>query len=409
MAETVGSTIRAWRKQRGWTMEELGSRMGVTGQAVQCWETGKVDINTQRIQRLAALFGTVPAAFYPAPCAYGEVSTDRDEETEAPELVTIGEREVQRLTYKGQPVVTFGIIARVHNVPDGTVRGSFHRHKQRFQEGKHYVRVTQAEHGTLANMIDFSGAGSAILFTEKGYLLLVKPMKDDVSWKVQEQMIDQYFAMRAAIVELSEEELRREALVAPQRQSRTKAYDVTVRSTDKDEVLHVRLCIPDRIWQIIGEICTGKEMGAQEARKTIHGQVIHQLVYGWLGKFAKEEIRAQKGRYDTYAQHIAIRPWFEAMMQMQGVAGVALVMIKELEEQGRHLSIDERKRYAHELLANYVRNVGVSVTFEKTGETVVFYENRSRREGKQLQRIPFFEEQLSLFPRRHADKEAVSQ
>ena len=36
-----------------------------------------------------------------------------------------------------------------------------------------------------------------VLLTERGYLLLVKPLNDDVSWQVQERLVESYFRLRA--------------------------------------------------------------------------------------------------------------------------------------------------------------------------------------------------------------------
>jgi putative transcriptional regulator len=48
--------IRAERVSRGWTLEELAGRMGVTRQAVQRWETAGRNVSVDKLTRLAEIF-----------------------------------------------------------------------------------------------------------------------------------------------------------------------------------------------------------------------------------------------------------------------------------------------------------------------------------------------------------------
>ncbi|HWM28802.1 MAG TPA: helix-turn-helix transcriptional regulator [Woeseiaceae bacterium] len=49
--------LKVLRAERGWTQEELGSRVGVSRQAVNALETEKHDPSLDLAYRLAALFG----------------------------------------------------------------------------------------------------------------------------------------------------------------------------------------------------------------------------------------------------------------------------------------------------------------------------------------------------------------
>lgn len=56
--------IRVFRMQLGMSMEELGEKLGTTGQTVQRWETtGKV--NVDELPRIAAILGVAPADLVP--------------------------------------------------------------------------------------------------------------------------------------------------------------------------------------------------------------------------------------------------------------------------------------------------------------------------------------------------------
>lgn len=114
-------------------------------------------------------------------------------ETPQTSIIAINDITLNKLIYQDTPVVTFEMIARVHGVPVQNVQKAFRRHQGRFEEGKHVIRLDFAEASQLVPGVQVSPNGVR-LFTERGYLLLVKPMKDDTSWQVQERMIDAYFS-----------------------------------------------------------------------------------------------------------------------------------------------------------------------------------------------------------------------
>lgn len=115
------------------------------------------------------------------------------------DVITIENTEIQIREYKGQRVVTFKDIDEVHQRPAGTARKAFYRNKKRFEENKHYiklkpnanpnVRLTDNRNITVPNK-------GITLITERGYLLLVKAFTDDLSWKVQDKLVDVYFSVR---------------------------------------------------------------------------------------------------------------------------------------------------------------------------------------------------------------------
>lgn len=52
-----GQSISALRKQKGWTQEELGRKLGVSAQAVSKWETGQAFPDITLLTEIASLFG----------------------------------------------------------------------------------------------------------------------------------------------------------------------------------------------------------------------------------------------------------------------------------------------------------------------------------------------------------------
>ncbi|MGX8940524.1 ORF6N domain-containing protein [Symbiopectobacterium sp. Eva_TO] len=96
--------------------------------------------------------------------------------------------------YQGKRVVTFAMIDKAHGRKKGAAKRTFNRNKSRFVEGKDFFELTWG----LKDPESLKGVfpprtPKGILITEPGYLLLVKPFGDDLSWDVQRQMVDAYF------------------------------------------------------------------------------------------------------------------------------------------------------------------------------------------------------------------------
>jgi hypothetical protein len=110
--------------------------------------------------------------------------------------VTIGDNALEPYEWDGKRVVTFEQIAQVHGVPVKTVTRSHDRHRSRFQEVKHVYRLDFAQ----SQMLLKGGANpnGLTVFTEYGYFLLVKPMRDDLAWQIYDVMIETYFRVQQA-------------------------------------------------------------------------------------------------------------------------------------------------------------------------------------------------------------------
>jgi len=87
---------------------------------------------------------------------------------------------------EGQRVVNYRQIAGVHNCNVNNLQQNFKRNRKHFKENKDYFKVSNdAETDNLSV--------SRMYFTESGYLLLTKSLKDDRSWDVMRELIDRYF------------------------------------------------------------------------------------------------------------------------------------------------------------------------------------------------------------------------
>lgn len=114
------------------------------------------------------------------------------------ELVKIEDTELAIREYNGQRVVTFKDIDTVHKNKSGTAYRNFSRNKKHFIEGTHFfVLKKENSNATICHNrnIVVPNKGLTVL-TERGYLLVAKSFNDDLSWKVQDQLVNTYFKVK---------------------------------------------------------------------------------------------------------------------------------------------------------------------------------------------------------------------
>ena len=95
--------------------------------------------------------------------------------------------------YNGQRVVTFKDIDAVHGRPEGTARKRFNDNKKHFTKGFDYFKITPSEFRTAIGKMDNRQQNDVIVLTESGYLMLAKSFTDDLAWKVQRELVNNYF------------------------------------------------------------------------------------------------------------------------------------------------------------------------------------------------------------------------
>lgn len=112
-------------------------------------------------------------------------------------VITIENTEMQIREYNGQRVVTFKDIDMVHQRPTGTAYRNFRNNKQHFVEGEDFIKICVDEI-RRNKIMDVSAKARAdiTMITESGYLMLVKSFTDDLSWKVQRQLVNAYFKVK---------------------------------------------------------------------------------------------------------------------------------------------------------------------------------------------------------------------
>ncbi len=117
--------------------------------------------------------------------------------------VTINNKQLPAVEYRGQRVVTFAMIDEVHNRPQDTARAAFNRNREHFFAGVDYEELgsdvlrTDLPQGTFSKF-----APSGIVLFESGYLMLTKPFNDPLSWQGQRELVNSYFRTREPLTEI---------------------------------------------------------------------------------------------------------------------------------------------------------------------------------------------------------------
>lgn len=95
--------------------------------------------------------------------------------------------------YGGQRVVTFKDIDELHQRPEGTAKRNFTENRKHFIKGVDFVLVKPADfRKDEIRTFEIPNRGLTV-FTESGYLMLVKSFTDDMAWAVQRALVNSYF------------------------------------------------------------------------------------------------------------------------------------------------------------------------------------------------------------------------
>lgn len=114
------------------------------------------------------------------------------------EVIAIENTEMQIREYNGQRVVTFRDVDEVHQRPIGTARNAFNRNKKHFIKDVDYITLKPEKQGDTDYVrLAYIPQKGITLLTESGYLMIVKTFTDDLSWKVQRELVNTYFRVKA--------------------------------------------------------------------------------------------------------------------------------------------------------------------------------------------------------------------
>ncbi|MBS6888596.1 MAG: ORF6C domain-containing protein [Clostridium sp.] len=114
------------------------------------------------------------------------------------QIVKINNTDLSVKELNGQRVVTFKDIDVLHERVWGTAGRNFRENKSHLIENEDYFSIKGDELKNFKQATNFVGSNAKeiILITESGYLMLVKSLQDDLAWKVQRELVNNYFRVK---------------------------------------------------------------------------------------------------------------------------------------------------------------------------------------------------------------------
>ncbi|MBD5572355.1 ORF6N domain-containing protein [Clostridium botulinum] len=122
-------------------------------------------------------------------------------------LIKINNKNLQIKELKGQRVVTFKDIDILHERVEGTANKRFLDNQKHFIKDTDYFEFTGDDLKEIKRLPNFGiglNASKAIFITESGYLMLVKSLTDNLAWKVQRELVNNYFRVKEQKVEVNQ-------------------------------------------------------------------------------------------------------------------------------------------------------------------------------------------------------------
>lgn len=118
-------------------------------------------------------------------------------------LIKINNKDLQIKEFKNQRVVTFKDIDMVHERTEGTASRNFRENRDKFIKDVDYFHLSYEE-VRATNFVERPNSQGLTLITESGYLMLVKSLTDDLAWRVQRELVNNYFRGKQLVNSLNE-------------------------------------------------------------------------------------------------------------------------------------------------------------------------------------------------------------
>lgn len=128
------------------------------------------------------------------------------------QLIKINNTDLSVKEFNGQRVVTFKDIDMLHERVEGTAGRNFRENKNHLIENEDYFFIKGNELKSFKQATNFVGSNAKeiILITESGYLMLAKSLQDDLAWKVQRELVNNYFRVKEISKKSKEEKTLKE-------------------------------------------------------------------------------------------------------------------------------------------------------------------------------------------------------
>lgn len=115
--------------------------------------------------------------------------------------------DIQKVEFDGTLVLTTQQIAEAYGTEPRVISNNFGRNKDRYVEGKHYIRLegeSLKEFKTNHHFDESSKVNKLYLWTQKGALLHAKSLNTDRAWEAYDRLVDSYFEKKESRIDRSQ-------------------------------------------------------------------------------------------------------------------------------------------------------------------------------------------------------------
>ncbi len=111
------------------------------------------------------------------------------------DLIKINEKQIEAKEHNGEIVITAWDIAEVHEREAKEINQNFKYIQNRLTINEDYFIISRKDFESkfLTQKFIPNNVKEIAIFTESGYLMLTKTFNDDLSWKIQRELINNYF------------------------------------------------------------------------------------------------------------------------------------------------------------------------------------------------------------------------
>ena len=172
------------------------------------------------------------------------------------QIVKINNTDLSVKEFNGQRVVTFKDIDMLHERVEGTASKNFRNNKKHFIKNVDYFELSKNDVGeNLSETYGFDKkAPKGLLITESGYLMLVKSLQDDLAWKVQRELVNNYFRVKEVVQALNTSKLSKEI------QAILMLDEKTVEMDNRITTLEERMTIETGAQKVLQDLVNKKVM-----------------------------------------------------------------------------------------------------------------------------------------------------
>ena len=181
-------------------------------------------------------------------------------------IIEINNKDLLVKEFSGQRVVTFKDIDTLHERVEGTADRNFRENKfnsdgsQRFIEGEDYFILRKSQNNEIRGL-EIPNRGITLI-TESGYLMLVKSLQDDLAWKVQRELVNNYFRVKEVVQALNTSKLSKEL------QAILMLDEKTVEMDNRITTLEERMTIETGAQKVLQDLVNKKVMAILGGKDT---------------------------------------------------------------------------------------------------------------------------------------------